>query len=150
MYDEVGMIQEDVFVFRLVNKTSNPTDYVLKIQEIQTGTLNKSDVKYGLIKDGITTIDLVSNIADGVIDGGTIAGSDIIDYELRLWIDSSITEISQVQGKFLRLKLKASAEQKIVNDSKCESYEETKHIVRGFLYDETIDIENGYLGYLGK
>ena len=31
-----------------------------------------------------------------------------------------------------------------------ESYEQTKRVVRGFLYDENVDVENGYMGYLGK
>ena len=50
MYDEVGMIQEDVFVFRLVNKTANPTNYVLKLEDVETGTLAKSDVKLNYSK----------------------------------------------------------------------------------------------------
>ena len=49
MYDQVGMIQEEVFNFRLVNKTSNKTDYVLKLNDITTGDkLDTSIVKYGL------------------------------------------------------------------------------------------------------
>ena len=114
MYDEVGMIQDDVFKFRLVNKTANDTNYILKLQEIETGTLDKSIVKYGLIKEKEKTIDFVSNIVDGVIDEGKIAGSDTINYELRLWIDSSVTEITQVKSKFLSFKLSAGVSQDIM------------------------------------
>ena len=31
-----------------------------------------------------------------------------------------------------------------------ESYEQTKRVVRGFMYGENVDVENGYMGYLGK
>ena len=47
MYDAVGMIQEDVFVCRLVNKTSNPTHYVLKISKIETA-YNYDRIKYNI------------------------------------------------------------------------------------------------------
>jgi len=124
MYDEVGMIQEDVFKFRLINKTSNPTDYVLKIQDVETGTLAKSDVKYGLIKNGETSISLLSNLTDGIIDKGTIEGNQTNNYELRLWIKDSVTEISQVQNKFLRLRMSADATQKVVSNNGCKEYEE--------------------------
>ena len=120
MYDQVGMIQEDVFVFRLVNKTSNPTNYVLKLQEIEIGTLDKSIVKYGLIKEGEKTIDLVSNIMNDVIDEGRISGNDTINYELRLWIDSTVTDQTTISGKSLSYMLKVDASQKIVKEeNKC-------------------------------
>ena len=46
MYDEVGMIQDDAFIFRLVNKTSNPTNYILKLSKIDAANeLSTSDVK---------------------------------------------------------------------------------------------------------
>ena len=111
MYDEVGMIQEEVYLFKLVNKTANSTNYVLKLQEIQTGTLDKSIVKYGLIKDGKKKIDFVSNIVDGIIDEGIIKGNDTIEYLLRLWIDASVTnEVALVQ-KSLSFRLNVVASQ---------------------------------------
>jgi len=124
MYDEVGMIQEDVFIFRLANKTSNPTNYVLKLEDIQTGTLAKSDVKYGLIKNGETTISLLSNLTDGIIDTGTIEGSQTNYYELRLWIKDSVTEITQIEGKFLALRLSVDVSQQKEGEFFCESYVE--------------------------
>ena len=113
MYDEVGMIQEDVFKFRLVNKTSNDTKYILKLEEVETGTLAKSDVKYGLIKNGETKIDFLSNLTNMIIDSGKILGNATINYELRLWVDSSVADIEKIEGKFLSLRMVADVSQEI-------------------------------------
>ena len=126
MYDEVGMIQEDVFEFRLVNKTSNPTNYVLKLSKINADNeLSPSDVKYYLTKEGVGEPKLLSTLpSDGTVDSGTIAGSDTIDYTLRLWIDSSVTDEERVSGKSLSYKIDAEATQEIVklNDPKTALY----------------------------
>ena len=85
MYDEVGMIQ-DAFTFRLMNLSTTSATYKLKLVEVGTGTISTSDVKYGLTKDGETTIGFLSSLTSGVIDSGTIAASPTtIEYELRLW-----------------------------------------------------------------
>ena len=115
MYDEVGMIQEDVFVFRLVNKTSNPTNYVLKLSKIASASeLSPSDVKYYLTKEGVGQPKLLSTLpSDGTVDSGTIAGSDTIDYTLRLWINSAVTDGTAIAGKTLSYKIDAEASQEI-------------------------------------
>ncbi len=105
MYDEVGMIQE-AFTFRITNKTSMDTAYVLKLEEITVGQpLAREDVKYGLTKNKETTIDFVSNIVDNVIDEGVILGNETIEYELRLWIRDTLEEESLIQGKSMMFKL---------------------------------------------
>ena len=115
MYDEVGMIQEDVFEFRLVNKTSNSTNYILKLSKIEaTNELATSDVKYYLTKEGVGEPKLLSSLPlDGTVDSGTIAGDDTIDYTLRFWIDSGVTDESAIAGKALSYRINAEASQEI-------------------------------------
>ena len=104
MYDEVGML-EDAFTFRLINNTSRLTDYVVKLEDITTGEkLDTNIVKYGLTKDGVNNIDLLSNLNNGVIDSGTI-GTKQIEYELRLWIDSSVTDNDVIKNKSLSYRI---------------------------------------------
>ncbi len=105
MYDEVGMIQE-AFTFRVTNKTSMDTAYILKLEEITVGEpLAHEDVKYGLTKNKETTIDFVSNIVDNVIDEGIILGNETIEYELRLWIRDTLEDETLIQGKNMGFKL---------------------------------------------
>lgn len=110
MYDEVGMIQKP-FTFRLVNKGSASANYIIKLVEIGTGNLTKSDAKYGLTKDGVATIDLVSNIVNGAIDSGNIAGGATIHYTLRLWIRDGVTDISAIKDKSLSYKIDVEVSQ---------------------------------------
>ena len=118
MYDQVGMIQEDVYEFRLINKTDNDVNYVLKLQDVETGTLSKSYVKYGLIKNGITSISFLSDLTDDVIDQGTIDGNQTNNYELRLWISDTVEDESKVANKFLKLKLNVTASEKVIYQDK--------------------------------
>jgi len=102
MYDEVGMIQEP-FTFRLVNKSSQNLNYVLKLTDITKGTnkLSTDIVKYYLTKDGIGTPALLSTLTDGQVDSGVINGNQTIEYTLRLWIDASVTDETLITGKSL-------------------------------------------------
>ncbi len=105
MYDEVGMIQE-AFTFRITNKTSMDTAYILKLEEITVGQpLAREDVKYGLTKNKEKTIDFVSNIVDNVIDEGIILGNETIEYELRLWIRDTLEDETLIQGKSMMFKM---------------------------------------------
>ena len=127
MYDQVGMIQKDVFNFRLVNKTNNPTDYVLKLQKVETANeLSEDDVKYYLTKEGVGTPALLSTLTNNVVDTGTIEGKDTIDYTLRLWIDSKVTSNDAIAGKSLSYKLKVEATQEIRDENNCKVYAETE------------------------
>ena len=112
MYDEVGMIQEEAYDFELINDSSYDTNYQIIMAPVETGTLALSDIRYGLVKDGVTKIDYLSNLEDYIIDEGTITGGDSYSYTMRLWIRYDLEEITQIQTKFMsfRMNLKASQE----------------------------------------
>jgi len=74
MYDEVGITQEENYVFRLVNNTENPTQYILKLHKVETSNLDESLVRYGLVKNGQVTFGTMSALDNGIIDQGIIAG----------------------------------------------------------------------------
>jgi len=112
-HDEVGMIQ-DSFDFKLINKIEEATSYQLKLVDITNSSREKLDtdiVKYGLVKNGNNQIDLLSNIKDNVIDSGVIQGSQIIEYSLRLWIDSSVTDNNSIKDKTLSYRVDVVASQ---------------------------------------
>jgi len=121
MYDAVGMIQEEVFNFDLINNTSNPTDYTIKLKKVSTGNeLQTSDVKYYLTKEGVGTPKLLSSLTDGVVDTGTIAGGDTIEYSLRLWINEDVTDRNAINGKSLSYKLEVEASMvEVKQENKC-------------------------------
>ena len=111
--DEVGMIQEEKCVFRLVNKGTVDVNYKIKMVEEETGTLKKSDVRYGLIKnEEIPKIDFLSNSEDNVIDEGIIKGNNTVnEYQLRLWIRYDLQNEEEVKNKFLKFRLQLEVTQ---------------------------------------
>ena len=160
MYDEVGMIQ-DAFTFRLINNGTSAANYKLMLVEIGTGTLEKSDVKYGLTKDGNTTIGLLSDIEEGVIDSGTIGASpETIEYELRLWIKDTVTENATISGKSLSYKVDVEVGQ-IIEELPLPPVKEQLFADENLgsnctTYDDGIDTflvgqcSNNYVWYSGK
>ncbi len=115
MYDQIGMIQ-DPFEFQLANKTSNDTNYILKLTDITPDDAQRLDteyVKYGLEKDGEQTIELLSNLADNVLDSGRIGGNQTINYSLRLWIGSGVEDENVIKDKMLSYRLGIEASQEI-------------------------------------
>ena len=117
MYDEVGMIQ-DSFNFRLVNKTSEDTNYIVRLVDITDASIKKLDtsiVKYGLTKDGVSTIDLLSILKDNQIDSGTISGNQTIHYSLRLWINSTVTDNASIEDKTLSYRINVEVSQQTQN-----------------------------------
>ena len=110
MYDQVGMIQEKSFNFSLANNTSNDTNYVLKLVKIDSANeLSPSIVKYYLTKEGVGQPKLLSSLTEGIVDTGTIVGNDTIDYTLRLWIDSEVTDQTLISGKSLSYRIDVEA-----------------------------------------
>lgn len=104
-YDEVGMIG-DAFTFRLINKTLQDTNYILKLADITSGEkLFLEDVKCGLTKDGQVTIHLLSDLQDNTVDSGVILGNQTIEYALRLWIKDSVEDDERIAGKSLSFKV---------------------------------------------
>ncbi len=162
MYDEVGMLQE-AFTFRLMNRTSNPTNYVLKLIDITTGNkLNLTDVKYGLTKDGNSTIDLLSNIQNHTVDKGVIGGNQTIEYALRLWIKDSIEDEASIKDKSLNYKLEVEVSQEIpeieetLGEAKDILFSENVQDDTCGTYDDGVDTflvgqcKNNYVWYSGK
>ncbi len=158
MYDEVGMLQE-AFTFQLMNRTSNPTNYILKLIDITTGNkLNLTDVKYGLTKDGNSTIDLLSNIQNHTVDKGVIGGNQTIEYALRLWIKDSVEDEASIKDKSLNYKLEVEVSQETGEDRDSaavklftDTLDETCEI-----HDDSVDTflvgqcKNNYVWYSGK
>ncbi len=104
-YDEVGMIG-NAFTFRLINKTLQDTNYILKLADITSGEkLFLEDVKCGLTKDGQVTIHLLSDLQDNTINSGVILGNQTIEYALRLWIKDSVEDDARIAGKSLSFKV---------------------------------------------
>jgi len=161
MYDDVGMIQ-DAFDFRVVNKLDVDAYYTLKLIDITSSSKEKLDtsiVKYGLTKDGVAIIDLLSNLKANQLDSGKINGNAIIHYSLRLWIDSTVESNATIQDKMLsyRVDLEVSNGINEVNETSilgesaflnlgnaCKTYEEegTMYLVG--------QCANNYLWYSGK
>jgi len=161
MYDAVGMIQEEVFNFSLINNTSNPTDYTLKLQKVATtNELQPSDVKYYLTKDGVGKPALLSTLSNGVVDVGTISGNDTIEYTLRLWIRDGVTDVTTINGKSLSYKLKLEASQKTQYLAVNQALDLVKEGInlgeKCKLYDDGVDTflvgecSNNYVWYSGK
>lgn len=149
MFDEVGMIQDEVFEFSLVNKTSNPTNYILRLKKIASANeLDEYDVKYGLIKEDTSYINNLIALNDGVIDSGTIAGNETLDYELRLWISSEVTSNEAIAGKSLSYKLELTVSQvETTQSASCFEYMVNDYVVKDyntcaeFLIDKSVETE---------
>ncbi len=128
MYDEVGMIQEDLFTFRLVNNGTANTNYIVKLVDVTNGNnkLSTNDVRYYLTKNGVGILESLSSLSDGVIDTGTIARDQTIHYTLRLWIRDGVTDNSSISGKSLSYRIDVEAEQLILDENGCEILPETE------------------------
>ena len=132
MHDEVGMLQE-AFTFRLINKTSVDTNYILKLADITVGEkLDTSIVKYGLTKDGVGEPALLSTVENNTFDSGVIKGNQTIEYTLRLWIDASVEDNSLIKDKSLSYRVEVEVSQEIA-EIEVVPEEET---VRGILFAE--------------
>jgi len=115
MYDDVGMLQ-DAFNFRLVNQTSEDTNYIIKLVDITDVSKEKLDtsvVKYGLTKDGVSTINLLSTLTDNQIDSGKISGNQTIHYSLRLWINNTVTDNDSINNKMLSYRIDVEVKQDV-------------------------------------
>ncbi len=141
MYDEVGIIQEKEFTFQLINKADVVMSYVLKLEETESSIQNENRldtgiVKYGLIKDGNSSINFLSTMEekDGKIDEGTIDGDTTIHYRLKFWIDSNVKENHKINQKSLSYKIKIEGTQKVVENKVMFTYKDK-------VYDKIIGSE---------
>jgi len=111
MYDEVGLIQDNAYQFRLVNHTGLVTSYILKLVDTTVGDkLFLEDVKLGITKNGESTVRLLSDVPESKnIDMGEIPGNGTIYYELRLWFKDTLTDQERTMGKSLSYKVEIEA-----------------------------------------
>ncbi len=113
MHDQVGMIQGP-FTFKLVNKGNIPINYIVRLVDVTPESTEKLDInimKYGLTKDEVNTIDLLSYLENGQIDSGMISSNQTIEYSLRLWIDSGVEDETLIHGKSLSYRIEVEAGQ---------------------------------------
>jgi len=96
--DEEGA-KLDPYQFTLRNTTSSTNEYAIVLDDVATFSarsvgVNDDKIKYQLKKnDEVIAMDVLSNTIvgeDRVLDTGTIEANSTSDYELRLWIDSSV------------------------------------------------------------
>ena len=122
MFDEVGMVQEDPFTFRLVNNGTTSVNYTVKLVDITTGNdkLSTSDVKYYLTKEGEGNPTLLSELNEGTVDSGVILKDQVIHYTLRLWIRDGVTDNSAIAGKKLSYRIDVEASQPELDENGCE------------------------------
>ncbi len=161
MYDEVGMIQKE-FAFTLTNKSTQDTNYTLKLKDVTGEDKQKLDttlVRYGFIKDGVVTKDSLSNLENNVLDSGKITGSQAINYSLRLWIDSSVEDEVQIKDRFLSYQIEVEAEQDIQENPNSVEAKLFAHDNLGTnckTYDDGVDTflvgqcNQNYIWYSGK
>ena len=115
MADEVGIIQEEKYSFRLINRGTVKSNYRIKIVEVGTDNIDKSIIKYGLTKNGETTINYLSNIENGILDEGVIAANKtVFYYDLRLWICETVRDESLLYNKTFTCKIEIDVSQDLL------------------------------------
>jgi len=125
--NEVGLIQEESYDFKLTNKTTNKADYKVKLRKIDVEEeLLLEEVVYGLTKDGKSTTAILSEIEDGVIDSGTIEGNQTINYELRFWLRESVSDDTTTYGKSLKYRVDVEVNQEEYDVNGCKVLAETE------------------------
>ncbi len=156
MYDEVGMIQEP-FTFKLLNTGSTNVSYVVKlVDKTVANPLPTSLVKYGLTKDGVNSIDFVSNIKNNVLDKGVILENQEIEYVLRLWIGSDVEDEAAIKDKSLRYRIDVDIDQKVLESVHTRLFEDKYMGDNCTIYNDGVDTfltgrcENNYVWYSGK
>ena len=113
--EEEGMAQE-AFHFQVINRVNEDLHYVLKLDDMDSiGELSLEGVKYGLSRPGFEGIFHVKELKDGVIDLGVVAGREVVDYELRFWIEKGEAHLDDWQGRNLRFLVKVARYQENVD-----------------------------------
>lgn len=120
MYDGVGLTQSP-YQFSLRNEGTLASTYKIKlvydqdqITEDNCGTkqLSYSQVKYGLEKNSVANIpSLLDTLSDYVIDAGTLLPGEENTYALRLWLDQSITNPADINGKHFHVRVQVEGAQ---------------------------------------
>jgi len=124
--NEVGLIQEKSFDFRLTNTSGEDVNYLVKLVKVNTSNeLALTDVVYGLTKGVETSTGILSELNDGIIATDTIKGNQTISYELRFWLREDITDPDTTYNKTLKYKIKVEVNQKLTFNDLLKQKEDT-------------------------
>ena len=118
MGDEEGLLQEDIYEFKIENTGSYPAKYDLKllneVPSTYTGkVLDTKYIKVGLEINGEEYGPMSLEKVKNIIDSDVIYKNEVLNYKLRIWLDKSKEEeISKLEDYKAFLKLRIEAEQR--------------------------------------
>ena len=121
--DSEGMIL-DGFNFSLINEGNIETDYTIYLDDIELDEgetrMPDSAIRYSLTKnEKAGSADDLSNMGvnpNRVVDSGSIAVDETINYTLRIWIDYDATT-EEASGKTFKGKLRVEASQHVIPET---------------------------------
>ncbi len=121
--DSEGMIL-DGFNFSLINEGNIETDYTIYLDDIPLDEgetrMPDSAIRYSLTRnDVVGDADNLSNMGvnpNRVVDTGSIAVDETINYTLRIWIDYDATT-EEASGKTFKGKLRVVASQHVIPET---------------------------------
>ena len=157
--DKEGMTLEG-FNFSLINNGKIETDYTIYLDDIALdegeNRMPDSSIRYSLTKNEVAGYsDNLSNMGanpNRVVDKGSIAVDETINYTLRIWIDYDATS-EEAGGKTFKGKLRVVATQPVGEKASTVLLE---NIPEENQYDDGVDTfitgedPNNYIWYSGK
>ena len=157
--DKEGMSLEG-FNFSLINNGKIETDYTIYLDDIALdegeNRMPDSSIRYSLTKNEVAgNPDNLSNMGanpNRVVDKGSIAVDETINYTLRIWIDYDATS-EEAGGKTFKGKLRVVATQPVGEKASTVLLE---NIPEENQYDDGVDTfitgedPNNYIWYSGK
>ena len=148
MLDEVGESQSP-YTFTLTNNGTVESEYTIYLDDVALESnetrLPDSVIKYNLVKDGSSSTALLSRIGSNpnrVLDSGVIGPEESHSYELRLWLDESMTNADM--GKVFRGKIRVEAQQ-VIEEVQLPTDESC--FVTSDLEDGTVQIDQYICGF---
>ena len=121
--DSEGM-KLDGFNFSLINEGNIDTDFTIYLDDIELDEgetrMPDSAIRYSLTKDSVVgnASDLTSMGVNPnrVVDTGTVAVDETINYTLRIWIDYDATT-EEVSGKTFKAKFRVETSQHVIPET---------------------------------
>ena len=121
--DSEGM-KLDGFNFSLINEGNIDTDFTIYLDDIELDEgetrMPDSAIRYSLTKDNVVgnASDLTSMGVNPnrVVDTGTVAVDETINYTLRIWIDYDATT-EEASGKTFKAKLRVETSQHVIPET---------------------------------
>ena len=121
--DSEGM-KLDGFNFSLINEGNIDTDFTIYLDDIELSggetRMPDSAIRYSLTKDSVVgnASDLTSMGVNPnrVVDTGTVAVDETINYTLRIWIDYDATT-EEASGKTFKAKLRVETSQHVIPET---------------------------------